>query len=148
MQRPVPTFTKPKAPIIRLATSDCTEQEIEDVRQALAEGKRFIYWGNGSAQPADYVFVHEKGQTTVTGVLKLLQRQPARWDLIDDASFALHRPREWRTERTLYEKFYVVGEARRVHYPIERLVNRWNAQLDPRGMHDSVFVSSPLFEPF
>ncbi len=128
----------------RLATVMTTE-EIDQVIERLEQGDDYVFWGNNQACDCDYAFVHLKGSTTVCGILKVDGVKLAA-DLTDE-EFCAHRPDGWGSSR-LYQRYFVVTNARRVHLPIERLRNGEGRPLEGRGMHDKCYVSSPDFKPF
>lgn len=134
--------------ITRLIVSGVTEEEVDVVIAALAEGRSFVYWGINVAWKADYLFVHRRGNKDVRGVLKVFGREPVKRALITESEFARHRPAAWETRLQDYKKFYRICAAKRVHFPFEALRNRHGAPLGVRGMHDMVFVDCPRFQEF
>jgi hypothetical protein len=141
--RPRPTKT-----IKRLIVSEHTEDELDEVIEALREGRSFVYWGNNQGYEADFLFVHRRGMKDVLGVLKVLGRTAVPRELITETEFAQHRPSAWGTRLTDFERFYRITAARRVDFLFDELLNRKGFPLDSRGMHDMVFVDCHRFEMF
>ena len=131
---------------IRLATCTDAEDEVSDVIRALKnEDKEFVFWGHPLGFSCDYLFIHSKRESKITGILKI--RSVCRANKISSRDFEYYQPIGW-SKKKLYPTYYSIEDAQIVNISLEELKDGNGLPKKSNAMREMSFVSSERFVPF